>query len=548
MPRVSRTSTLVTLRRGRRALARGRRAGAIAALLSCAIFPACGAPPRARDLVVVASGADLESANPLVTVHPLARQVQRFALFVTLARYDSALVAEPYFARSWRWSADRRALTLRLEPTLSWHDGIPTTAHDVAFTLEAALDPATGSPRAADLAWLERVEVIDDSSLTLHASRPMADFPAILCELAIVPRHLLASIPRAEYRRAPFAAAPVGNGPFRFAGRRAGEQWEFVRVPDFPASMGGPARRARLVIAVVDEPATKFAGLVSGELDVAGISPTMADLVRRDPSLVVVSYPVAFSYALIFNGARPPFDDVRVRRAVDLAIDRERIVRVALAGYASPAVGPVPPEHPFAIAANGEAVPPDPDSLLDAAGWRRAPDGARIRDGRPLRFTLLTVGSGDNAAEQLIQADLRALGMTVEIRQLELGAFLAEARRVPKRFDALVTGIPGDLSLSHLAAMFDSRQAGGALDYAGFHEAPLDALFVAARAAESTGAERSVWHAVQRRLGEQLPVAWLYHARGVQGMSRRLRGVRMDLRGELPTLARWDVVDGEVER
>ena len=512
--------------------------------MMCACVAACGAPPRAGDLVVLASGADLESANPLVTVHPLARQVQRFALFVTLARYDSALAAEPYYARSWRWSADRRALTLRLEPRLVWHDGEPTTAHDVAFTLEAARDPATGFPRAADLAWLERVDVIDDTLLTLHARRPLADLPAILCELPIVPRHLLASTARADYRRAPFATAPVGNGPFRFAGRRVGEQWEFERVPTFPESMGGPARLGRLIITVVDEPATKFAGLVSGELDLAGISPTMADLVRRDRSLVVVSYPVSFSYALAFNGARPPFDDVRVRRAVDAAIDRRRIIRVALAGYAAPAAGPVPPEHPFALPSRDEVAPADPDTLLDAAGWRRAADGARARAGRPLRFTLLTVGSGDNAAEQLIQADLRSHGISMDIRQMELGAFLAVARRTPKRFDALVTGIPGELSLSHLAAMFDSRQAGGALDYAGHHDASLDSLFTVAREAPSPGAERAAWHAVQRRLAEQLPVAWLYHARGVQGMSRRLRGVRMDLRGELPTLARWEV--GEI--
>src|SRR6186997_2954124 len=101
----------------------------------------CIAPQRAPDTVVYASGTDLESGNPLVTVHSLSRQIQRFALFVTLAKYDSALAPVPYAARSWEWSADRRALTMHLVGDASWHDGPSLTARDVAFTIDAARDP-----------------------------------------------------------------------------------------------------------------------------------------------------------------------------------------------------------------------------------------------------------------------------------------------------------------------------------------------------------------------------------------------------------------------
>src|SRR5256885_13872964 len=103
---------------------------------------ACIAPQRTPDTVVYASGTDLESGNPLVTVHSLSRQIQRYALFVTLARYDSAIVPAPYYAKRWDWSADRKTLTLSLVSDLRWHDGQPTTAHDVVFTLDAAADPA----------------------------------------------------------------------------------------------------------------------------------------------------------------------------------------------------------------------------------------------------------------------------------------------------------------------------------------------------------------------------------------------------------------------
>jgi len=507
----------------------------------------CSAPARSGNTVVYASGADLESANPLVTVHPLSRQIQRFALLVTLARYDSALVPQPYLASRWEWNAARDALTFHLHSSLRWHDGKPTTARDVAFTLDAARDRATGYPRYGDLAAIASVSAPNDSTVIVGFTSPPPGFPPILAELPILPAHLLSSVARGDMRRASYNLDPIGNGPFRFRTREPGRRWVFERVPDFPRELGGPPQVERLVIAVVDEPTTKFAGLVSGELAVAGIAPTMATLVSRDPSLRVVSYPVLVSNGIVFNASRPPFDDVRVRRAISAAIDRRRIIDAALAGYATPAYGPAPPDNPLAAPVNPPTTTAA-DSLLDAAGWTRTPDGRRTKAGKPLAFTLLTVGSGDNAVEQLLQADLRAHGITLEIRQLEFGAFLAEARANPKRFDALFTGIPGDLSLSYLAAMFDSKLAGGALDYAAFHTPALDSSFARVSAARSRAELVDAWRDVQRRLDDVTPVAWVYHSRGVQGVTARLSGVRMDLRGEMPTIASWRLDAGRVGR
>jgi peptide/nickel transport system substrate-binding protein len=502
---------------------------------------ACGPVPRDASTVVVASGADLESANPLTTVHPLARQVQRYALFVTLARYDSALTPVPYLATRWRWSPDRRRLDIDLVADLRWHDGQPTTARDVAFSLDAARDPATGFFRRGDLADIDRVVASDDTTLTVIFSRPQSRFPLVLCELPIAPAHLLAQVPRAQLRGHPFSRHPVGNGPYRFVRRKARESWTFAANESFPASMGGPPRIARLVIAVVDEPTTKFAGLASGDVDLAGIAPSMAALTASDPQLAVITYPVAFTNVLVFNAGRPGFADPRVRRAIAAAIDRRRVVDVALSGFGEPAHGAIPPGHPFRHELPAGETP---DALLDAAGYRRQPDGIRVRNGTPMRFSIRTVGSGDNAVEQLIQADLRELGIRADIEQMELGAFLSDARAKDKRFDALITGIPGDVSLSHVAAMFETAQAGGALDYAGFHDPALDALLQQTRRAATDADLAGAWRAVDRWLAEQAPVAWIYHARGVQGVRRHLQGVRMDLRGELVTLAGWTLAPG----
>lgn len=510
---------------------------ACAALISGVGCAAAEARPAGT--VVYASGADLESANPLVTIHPLALQLQRYALFVTLTRYDDSLRPVPYYARRWEWSPDSTRLTFVLARGLRWHDGVPTTAHDVAFTLNAARDPATGYPRYADLADIVSVNATDDSTVVIRFVRPASHFPLVLCELPIAPEHLLRDVPRAEMREAPFNMDPVGNGPFRFVERRPGQRWVFERNESFPEELGGPPTLQRLVIVVVDEAATKFAGLVSGELDVAGISPTMATLVANDASLRVLDYPTLSSNAMIFNMARPPFDDVRVRRAIDVAIDRTRVIAAALAGYATPAAGPLPALHPYAAPVRPVLDTALADSLLDAAGWRRGQNGLRQRGGEPLTFDLLTVGSAGNAVEQLIQADLGTIGIRMEIRQREMASFLAEARARPKRFAALFTGIVGDVSLAYLSAMYDSHLAGGALDYGGYHTPRLDSLLARARGAPDGAAARDAWLAVQSELSRAVPAVWVYHSRGIQGLSRRLQGVRMDLRGELVTLHDW---------
>src|SRR5439155_1582881 len=363
-------------------------------LLTCA----CGDEAVRRGATVLfASGADLQSINPLLTIHPLARQVQRYVLLTTLARYDSMLVPRPYLARSWRWSDGGRALTFRLRTDVHWHDGPPTTARDVVWTLEAARDPATGYPRFTELQAVTSVAPLDDSTVQLRftGAAPGAgtDLPDVLTDLAILPAHLLDSVPHARLRDASWNAHPVGNGPFRFVTHEANRRWVFARSADFPSDMGGPPHVDRLIVVVVDEPMVKLSALVAGELDFAGISPQHAAFVRRHHTLAIREYPLIFPYGLVFNTRRPPFNDPRARLA------------------------------------------------------------------------------------------------------------------------AALTGIPGDPDLGFLQSL--GKLTGIAV--------PADPV------------------AAQRVLAEQLPIVWLYHPRGVQAMNSRVHGVRMDMRGELPTVTAWHV-------
>ena len=511
-----------------------------ALLPTCAVVLvlACGAPARPANTVVMASGTDLESGNPLVTIHPLTRQLQRHALFVTLVRLDSMLQPIPYFARRWSFDATQRVLTFVLEPTLRWHDGTPTTARDVQFTFTAARDPRLGAPRAGDLAGIDSVSAPTDTTALVYFRASVPSLPTVFAELPLVPRHLLDTVPLNRWRTNSFATAPTGNGPFRFLDRTAGRRWRFDRNDAFPIAMGGPPKLQHVVVAVVDEASTKFAGLVSGELDVAGVSPTMAPIVARDPTLVLMTPPSLFSTVLAFNTTRSPLNNARVRRAISLAIDRRRLVQAAVAGYAVPAGGAIPPGLPFPSLGDARFDTNTADALLDQSGWRRGTTGRRERDGVALALTLLSVGSGDQAVEQLIQSDLQARGIALSIRISELATFLTTLRAPKKDFDLALTGIPGDIGLGQLSALFASAQRGGALDYTGYHNVELDGAMQRARIAFGAAATEG-WRVVETMLRDSVPMAWLYHARGVQGRSRRLDHVTMDLRGELVSIAAW---------
>jgi len=469
-------------------------------LLVGAALAACGGGATRRGRTVVyASGADLQSVNPLVTVHPLAKQVERYVLLTTLLRYDSTLAPQPYLARQWTWSPDRQMLVLRLQAGVRWHDGVATSARDVAWTLNAARDPATGYPRLNDLADVVFVNDRDDSTVVIRFARPQRGIPDVLTDLAILPGYLLDSVPHAALRQAAWNTHPVGNGPFRFVSHESNRRWVFAANPDFPQALGGAPLLERLIVVVVDEPTTKLAALTAGEIDFAGIQPAHAAFVRRRPDLAVLDYPLIFPYGIVFNTRRPPLDDVRVRRAVALAVDRQEIVDGYLYGFGTVADGPVPPDVSGYLP--GRTTPTDPDSAR------------RLLAGRAVAFELLTVGSGEAPLEQMIQARLARVGVQVSIRQLELSAFLDRVNARRRDFDAAVLGTSGDPGLSYLGPL---------AELAGMH-APADPA------------------AAQRFFRDSLPVAFLYHGRGVQGMNRRVQGVRMDVRGELPAVARWHV-------
>src|SRR5258708_2666906 len=142
------------------------------AVAACIAAAACG-PARSQGgtTVFYASGADLQSINSLIAVHPLAKQVQKNVLFLTLVAYDSAMRPVPRLATP-EWSADRRVVTFHLRHDVPWHDGVPTTAEDVRWTLDMARRPEVAYPRFRELEAVVGAEASDSFTVQVRFSRP----------------------------------------------------------------------------------------------------------------------------------------------------------------------------------------------------------------------------------------------------------------------------------------------------------------------------------------------------------------------------------------
>src|SRR5687767_1044702 len=208
--------------------------------------------PDTGGTLVVAITNEPDAVNSLLSGERFGQEINRSILYLPLIRYNEKLELEPLLAESWEMHGDTAA-TFRLRRDVRWHDGQPTNAHDVAFTFERGRDPKTGYPNADYWVAWKSVQVVDSFTVRFTFEpqpEPLANLPWI----PIMPAHLLADIPAAALRNAPFNEKPVGNGPFRFVEHRANDRWVFEANREFPAALGGRPNVDRLVLRIIPDP------------------------------------------------------------------------------------------------------------------------------------------------------------------------------------------------------------------------------------------------------------------------------------------------------
>lgn len=516
------------------------------------VLAACAgdASPRRGGTVVIGAGSDLDHANPLVSVDAWTSEILRFGLFTPLLRYRDDLTLEPYLADAWEMEGDT-AVVFRLRRDVRWHDGRPTTAHDVLFTFERAVDPATGYPNSGHFAHWRGGVVVDSFTIRFRLdphAEPLAGWPF----LPIVPAHLLDTIPPEGLRTAPFNRAPVGNGPFRFVSQRPNDRWVFEANPDFPEALGGPPNLDRLVWRVIADNTAQITEIRVGQVDLV-LQPTPDQVLELGgrPDMVAVVKPSRQFAFIAWNGKRPSLGDARVRRALAMAIDRGRILEGLRNGLGEPGIGPIMPYH-WSHDEAATPLPFDPDgalALLAEAGIRDRNGDGRLQhpNGRPFRLEIKLPAGSDFRRDvgEAVRADLDRIGVTATIRQTEATTLFADVTSPERRFDAALLGWSGDIRLD-LYDTFHSTAADGPYQFASYRNPEVDRLMEQASVELDRGRATPLWRRVQEILREDQPWTVLYYQTDAFLARERLRGVEMDIRGALVSLPRWWVagVDG----
>ena len=508
---------------------RGVRGALLVVILSAGLPAAASAasePQSARgDALVVGSIGDASRLLPILASDSASGDIVGL-LFNGLLKYNERLEIVGDLAESWTVSPNSLTLTFTLRPNARWHDGAPVTAEDVQFTYQKLIDPAVRTPFSSSYELIQGVDVLDARTVRVTYREPFA--PALESwMMGIIPKHLLAG---EDLNTTAFLRHPVGHGPYRFVRWKTGELIELAANDDY---FEHHPHIDRYLYRIIPDQTTLFLELLTGGVDLTGLSPLQYRRQTDTPYLRRTyrkfRYP-SFGFTYIgYNLQDPRFADRRVRQAINLAIDKPAILDGVLFGLGAVATGPYPKES-WAYDPDIQPAACDPPAalaLLREAGWEdRDGDGWLDKDGQPFRFTLLT-NQGNEVRRQvseLVQQQLRALGIDVTIRILEWSTFVHEFID-KRRFEAVLLG----WSLSRDPDLYDlfhsSKTREGEYNFVGYADAEVDRLLVEGRRTFDQAARQRIYREVHRRLAEDQPYTFLFVPDALPIVAFRFRNV-----------------------
>jgi len=466
---------------------------------------------RDRDTLYVSLDADPTTFDPAL-IQDVAGGEIAAKLFNGLVRYDeqSRLVGD--LAEGYDVSDDGRTFTFHLRREVRFANGDAVTAADVKFSLERLLLPATHAPRTwvlekvvgydafrrGELAELAGVQVVDAHTVTITLDEPFAPF---LSRLTLPGGSIL---PRAEVERLgeEFASHPVGSGPFVLERYKPSESVTLRANPDY---FDGPPGIKRLVYRIVKEPMPRVAEFRRGALDVISIPQTRLDQFQTDPELkrLVIGEPGLNTYFLGFNCTKAPFDDVRVRRALSMAVDRASLIATILKDRAVSAAGPIPPGLPgYDPTLKGYGYDPEAaKALLEAAGWDWD---------REVEIILPSAKETIDLINSVADCFSR-LGLKVRVSPRERSTFKVLLRR--GEFDFYYYSWWADYmdAENFLAPLFlaAAERAGG--NATGYANPEVDRLIRAAQREMDETKRTGLYREIQRRVVADAPRIFLWH-------------------------------------
>jgi peptide/nickel transport system substrate-binding protein len=490
--------------------------------------------PVDGDVLVAAIPFDPGSLNPVVAPYALSAMIGDLVQPGLVRRHveKGELVYEPLLASEFAFSPDKTALTYTLHEGLTWEDETPLTSKDVAFTQELIGDTTVASNWHGDAQHISSIDTPDDRTVVFHFERRQN--PTLLQGYTIrgiVPRHALETADRATLRGHVSARSPLASGSYRIAEWRPDSKLVLAPNPRAPAHL--KPHLERIVFKVLPEYSTRLMELEMGTVDlVPDIEVTDLPRLHKKRDLELMRMPAASMNYVGYNLTDPRFTDLRVRRALTMAIDRERIIRDYLSvegtTYGDYCVGTISPSQPGWHAPNIIPLPYDPRAameLLDAAGWKDVDkNGVRERGDDEMRFRLMVqTGSAETKRlAVLVQAYLEPIGVTAEIEMVEPARFAELARE--HQFEAILWSFGANPVVDPSIQW----STGGRYNWYQYSNPEVDALIEKGLSAVDVSEAQEHFREVQRLVHADQPVTFLYWRDAIVGVDRRFRGVEMN--------------------
>ncbi|MBV9775046.1 MAG: peptide-binding protein [Gemmatimonadetes bacterium] len=503
---------------------------------------AAAGTPVNGGMAVVGVKADFGGFNPVSNSALATDEVIKYMLFTPLVQFDEKLNVTPYLAESWQLADS--GVTFKLRRDVSWHDGRPVTAEDVKFTFDLAKNPESAAGVISTyLGQVKSATVVDPYTIRFDFVAPHAqaleDF-----WWAPLPKHLLQGVAPAQLAQAPYNLKPVGSGPFKLVSWQQGQALTLEANPRFPQALGGRPRLDRVIFRIIPEATTRMTEVASGTVDVDySILPDEAKQLQTQRGLRLEHYPSREMTFLGWNNEREMFRDARVRRALTMAVDRQRIIQALMFGFARPASAVIPAFSPFNPGL--QPLPFDPagaKQLLAQAGWQDTNgDGIVEKGGQPLRFTIIT-----NASNQLfqdiatvVQQQLKGVGVDAQIRTMEFQTLLQQHKA--RDYDAIITNWTWDYFRPDPTPLFSCAEARKpkSANRSGYCNPQADQLMQAGLRETDPAKAKQTWTQFSQLLQQDQPLTLLYWTEEIAGVGPKLEGAQMDARSKLVNVARW---------
>lgn len=478
-------------------------------------------------ILTLATNAD-PTINPWTPGAVVESNLINTLVFDQLVRYNKEdLTPAPGLAASWETAEDGLSWTFTLQDGVTWQDGEPFTADDVAFTFnDVVLIDDLAANNASSFGPVERVEVVDETTVRFVLSEPFSALPYYLAYYAgILPEHILGDVENPLSDAAFNKQTPVGTGAFRVAEFVPGS---FVRLERNPDYWGGEPKLAGIVFSIVPDPNTQLAQVLAGELDLVGVSnPALLAGVENNPNLEVLEQSQNLYYFVALNQTDERFQDVRVRQALLYAIDRPAIIASVLKGYGEVATGPIAPLQQALYNPDVPNYPFDPErarELLAEAGYTPGPDGILEKDGEPLNIAMPTGQFGSLVpATLLVQGYWQDVGVQADVQVLEWNAYI-EQMFVNRQYEATLawwsTPPTPDVTPYYASAAAEAGQ-----NIPGYQNAELDEIMAAGRSAATEAEQVEVYGQMQEFLAEELPYLYLWYPDTITVRNVRLDGM-----------------------